>query len=104
MHRGKPVLKIPKEIINLMSRPFNLMLIGKFSHNRPTMEKARQKFKLFDLKGSIQLGQFDGRHMLIQLTHEGDFQRTYLKKTWYISGFPMWIFKWTSSFRLEIES
>lgn len=43
-HKGKPSLKIPKSAIVSMSKHLQFTLIGKFSHDRPTMERSRLFF------------------------------------------------------------
>lgn len=57
------------------------------------LEKARLCFVKFNLKGEVQLGHLDNKHMLIRL-----------KEIWYVDSFSMRIFRQTSNFHTDIES
>ena len=57
-----------------------------------------------DFKGEFELGLLDNRHVLIQLQQQVDYLRLYSRPVWYVKGFPMRIFKWTSSFHVDRES
>lgn len=60
-HHGEPAFKIPQDLVNQLSLPFHYILVGKFSHYHPTLEKAHLCFAKFNLK----VGHLDGKHMLI---------------------------------------
>src|SRR4051812_16255899 len=91
-------------MIDSLSAPFRLTLVGKFSHGRPSMERSRSIFSMLDLKGNYFLGHLDAKHILIKLDHEGDFNRLWLKDLMFLDGFPMRVFRWTPDFRSDIES
>src|SRR3954469_21867824 len=91
-------------MVDSLSAPFRLSLVGKFSHGRPSMEMARSIFAKLDLKGNFFLGHLDSKHILIKLEHEGDFNRLWLKDKIFIDGFPMRVFRWTPDFRSDVES
>src|SRR4051812_26232640 len=103
-YKGEPSVKISKEAMAAMSKPLQLSLIGKFSHGRPTMERSRPLFSKLGLSGGYDLGHLDQKHMLIRLQKEDDFNRLWLRDTWYLDGYPMRMFKWSPDFRLEWES
>ncbi|KAL2229596.1 UNVERIFIED_CONTAM: hypothetical protein Sindi_1939300 [Sesamum indicum] len=44
------------------------------------------------------------RHVLISLSCESDFSRLWLRRIWYIQGYPMRIFKWTPTLTPSKES
>ncbi|KAL2233749.1 UNVERIFIED_CONTAM: hypothetical protein Sindi_1107100 [Sesamum indicum] len=44
------------------------------------------------------------RHVLISLSCEEDFSRLWLRRIWYIQGYPMRVFKWTPTFTPSKES
>src|SRR4051812_31512812 len=50
-HHGEPAFKISQEMVEQFSKPFAFTLVGKFSHGRPTLERARLYFAKFNLKG-----------------------------------------------------
>src|SRR5436190_15248498 len=87
VHHEEPALKIPQVLIEQLSSPFRFTLVGKFSHGRPTMERARSVFAKLDLKGNYFIGHLDPKHILIMLEHEGDFYRLWLKDLFFLDGF-----------------
>lgn len=103
-YHGEPELKLSSDLIARFSEPFRLTLVGKFSHGRPTMERTRLVFSKLDLKGNFSVSHLDHKHLLIRLEHEGDFTRLWLKELLYVDSFPMRIFKWSASFRADVES
>ncbi|KAL0363789.1 UNVERIFIED_CONTAM: histone H3.2 [Sesamum calycinum] len=46
----------------------------------------------------------NAKHVLISLTHESDFSRLWLRRIWYLHGYPMRIFKWSPTFTPGQES
>lgn len=57
--QGEPALKIPQNLLESLSKPFKFTLVGKFSHGRPSMERAHQIFAKLRLKGAFSLGHLD---------------------------------------------
>lgn len=88
---GEPALKLTRSIVDRLSEPFKYSLVGKFSHGRPTLEKARLIFAKFNLKGSYQLGHLDQKHMLIRLSTEANFNRLWLKELC-LPNLPIFLF------------
>src|SRR4051812_12240883 len=66
-YKGEPGIKIPTAAVDLMSKPFQYTLVGKFSNGRPTMERSRAIFNKLGLKGPFSLGHLDPKHMMIRL-------------------------------------
>lgn len=63
-HKDEPALKIPKSVVESMSKPFRFTLICTFSHGRPWMKRSRSIFLRLGLKGGFFLGYLDPKHML----------------------------------------
>lgn len=55
LHCGELASKLPQTLIDQSSKPFQFTLVGKYSHGRPTLEKARLYFAKFNLKGAFNL-------------------------------------------------
>lgn len=104
VHHGEPALRISLAMVNTLSKPFKFALIGKFSHDRSTMEKSRLFFNKIGLKGTFSFDHLDLKHMLIRLQHEGYFNQLWMKESIFIEGFPMKVFRWTVDFRSDVES
>lgn len=68
------------------------------------MERAHLIFSKLGLLGGFALGHLDQKHMLIRLQKEEDFNRLWLRESWFLDGFPMRMFRWSPDFRLECES
>lgn len=85
-HHGEPGLELLQNLVESLPEPFKFALIGNFSHDRPSVEKARHAFTKLNFKGSFSLAHFDPKHMLIRLHHEGDFNRIWMKELWFINA------------------
>src|SRR4051812_12240916 len=48
LHHGEPALKFPQSLVDQLASPFKFTLVGKFSHGRPTMDRARSVFARLD--------------------------------------------------------
>ena len=70
---------------------------------RPPVEELEKYFLSLDLKGEVQLGLLDNRHVLIRLNLQEDYIRIYSRPVWYVKAIPMRILKWTSSFHVDRE-
>lgn len=89
LFKGEPALRLSHEIINTLAQPFKFVLIGKFSHGRPSMEATKKFFHTFDLVSPVSLGYLDSKHILIQVNHEA-----WMKDQSFFGNFPMRVFKW----------
>lgn len=65
LRHGEPAFKIPQKLVDHFFQYFTFTLVGKFSHGRPMLEKARLCIAKFNLKGHFQLGHPDSKHILI---------------------------------------
>lgn len=66
--KGEPTVCFSEEEIDKLAAPFNHVLVGKFSHGRPSMELVRKAFAAIGFSGSYSLGLLDHRHVLIRFT------------------------------------
>ena len=51
----------------------------------------------------LSVGLLDHRHVIIRLNAEHDFHRIWGQHLWYVLGYPMRVFKWTTSFHVDKE-
>ncbi|KAI5677247.1 hypothetical protein M9H77_08197 [Catharanthus roseus] len=101
--KGESAVFFDKKEINSLAEPFNLSLIGKFSHGRPSLDNLRWEFHTFGFKGSFTIGWLDSRHVLIRFDLEEDYIRLWLKGSWSLQGYLMRVFKWSVDFQLSAE-
>lgn len=57
------------DIIGALSQPFHFALIGKFSHDRPSMDTMKKDFHTLGLKADFSIGHLDSKHLLIKVNH-----------------------------------
>ncbi|XP_027181778.1 uncharacterized protein LOC113780162 [Coffea eugenioides] len=67
------------------------------------MEEVRRFFLTLDLREVPSVGLLDARHIFIKLSNEMDFHRIWSRSIWYVNGFVMRIFKWSTSFHVDKE-
>ncbi|XP_071939955.1 uncharacterized protein [Coffea arabica] len=103
-YKGEPALIFPQAAVEALASPFRFALIGKFSRGRPKLEEVRKFIASLDLPENPVVGLLDVRHMLIQLNKEADFHHVWFRRIWYVSSFPMRVFKWTTDFHVDRES
>ncbi|XP_027169406.1 uncharacterized protein LOC113769130 [Coffea eugenioides] len=103
-HKGEPALIFPQAAVEALTSPFRFALIGKFSRGRPKLEEVRKFIASLDLRENPVVGLLDVRHVLIQLNNKADFHRVWFRRIWYVSSFPMRVFKWTTDFHVDRES
>lgn len=54
-------------ILNKLTEPFAISLVGKFNFCRPNMDHIRDFFHSLKLSGSFSVGLIDAHHILIKL-------------------------------------
>ncbi|KAL2243784.1 UNVERIFIED_CONTAM: hypothetical protein Sindi_0496400 [Sesamum indicum] len=84
--------------------PFQLALVEKFSHGKPQFRYLHRLIVGLGVKGAFTVSMINAKHVLICLSNESDFSYMWLKRIWYIQGFPMQIFKWSPTFTPAQES
>ncbi|KAL2543182.1 Uncharacterized protein Adt_04160 [Abeliophyllum distichum] len=103
LHRGEPSFILTVEEEAAPFEPFKFTLVGKFSHQKPSMAKVRDCFMKFGFFGDYRLGLIDSKHVLIHLMHENDYSRMFLRSLYYIDGCPMRVLKWACDFGPDCE-
>ncbi|KAL0324945.1 UNVERIFIED_CONTAM: hypothetical protein Sradi_5063800 [Sesamum radiatum] len=83
---------------------FRLALIGKFSQGTPPYSQLHRLLVKSGIKGAFTVSLINNKHALISLSNESDFTRLWLRRIWYLNGFPMRVFKWSPTFTPEQES
>ncbi|GAA0150667.1 hypothetical protein LIER_09553 [Lithospermum erythrorhizon] len=103
-HQGKPAIVFSSSEKKLLVDNLKFVLIGKFSHGRPSFTATRDFFASFCLKGSLNISNFDKNHIFLECSCKADFYKLWLKLIWSINGFPMRVFKWGPDFIPHKES
>ncbi|KAL0406373.1 UNVERIFIED_CONTAM: hypothetical protein Slati_3951200 [Sesamum latifolium] len=102
--RGEPGIRFSKEETDLLAERLKFALIGKFSHGLPSLNFLKNRLIKLDLRGSVSVGAINLKHVLIQLSHEEDYSRLWLRGEWLFDNYPMRVFKWSPKFNPHIES
>ncbi|KAL2224633.1 UNVERIFIED_CONTAM: hypothetical protein Sindi_2930400 [Sesamum indicum] len=88
----------------VLAAPFKFALVGKFSHGAPLYSILHKLIAGTGIKNKFTVSMLNNRHVLISLSCEADFSRLWLRRIWYIQGYPMRVFKWTPVFTPSQES
>ncbi|KAL0407602.1 UNVERIFIED_CONTAM: hypothetical protein Sradi_1694600 [Sesamum radiatum] len=95
---GRPTLAFSDVETEELAAPFKLALIGKFSHGAPLYRNLHRLIAGLGIQGGFTVSMINAKHALISLSKESDYTKLWLKRIWYLQGFPMRIFKWTPTF------
>ncbi|KAL0356476.1 UNVERIFIED_CONTAM: hypothetical protein Sradi_4094500 [Sesamum radiatum] len=101
---GRPTLIFNDTETLSLAAAFRYALVGKFSHGAPQYRNLHRLITELGIKGAFTVSMINARHVLISLSNEADFSRLWLRRIWYIQGFPMRVFKWTPTFTPTQES
>ncbi|KAL0926169.1 hypothetical protein M5K25_002374 [Dendrobium thyrsiflorum] len=101
---GIPAILVSDEDLKILAEPYKLALVGKFSSRRPNMDEIRNFFHGLKLLGSFSVSLLDARHIFINLSNELDYNRIFLKRSYYVRNFVMRILKWSTDFDIHAES
>ncbi|KAL0365775.1 UNVERIFIED_CONTAM: hypothetical protein Sradi_3467600 [Sesamum radiatum] len=101
---GRPTIVFSDAETESLAADFRLALIGKFSHGSPPYSQLHRLLAKSGLKGAFTVSMINNKHALITLSDESDYNRLWLRRIWYLNGFPMRVFKWTPTFTPEHES
>ncbi|KAL2225812.1 UNVERIFIED_CONTAM: hypothetical protein Sindi_1939900 [Sesamum indicum] len=88
----------------VLAAPFRFALVGKFSHGAPSYSMLHKLIAGTGIQNKFTVSMLNNRHVLISLSCEADYTRLWLRRIWYIQGYPMRIFKWTPTFTPSKES
>ncbi|KAL2244366.1 UNVERIFIED_CONTAM: hypothetical protein Sindi_0554600 [Sesamum indicum] len=99
-----PTLLFSDAETEVLAPPFRFALVGKFSHGAPSYSMLHKLIAGTGIKNKFTVSMLNNRHLLISLSCESDYTRLWLRRIWYIQGYPMRIFKWTPTFTPSKES
>ncbi|KAL0359939.1 UNVERIFIED_CONTAM: hypothetical protein Sradi_3678400 [Sesamum radiatum] len=101
---GRPTITFSDEETQTLSSGFRYALVGKFSQGSPPYSQMHRLLTELGLIGKFTVSMINSKHILINLTNESDFSRLWLRRIWYLKGFPMRVFKWSPTFTPMQES
>ncbi|KAL0341722.1 UNVERIFIED_CONTAM: hypothetical protein Scaly_1834800 [Sesamum calycinum] len=101
---GRPTVIFSDSETQSLVASFRLALIGKFSQGTPPYSQLHRILAKSGIKGAFTVSLINNKHALISLSNESDFTRLWLRRIWYLNGFPMRVFKWSPTFTPEQES
>ncbi|KAK4394249.1 hypothetical protein Sango_1895700 [Sesamum angolense] len=101
---GRPTIIFSDSETQSLVANFRLALIGKFSQGIPPYSQLHWLLAKSGIKGAFTVSLINNKHALISLSNESDFTRLWLRRIWYLNGFPMRIFKWSPTFNPNHES
>ncbi|XP_031127522.1 uncharacterized protein LOC116029613 [Ipomoea triloba] len=89
-----------------MNQIENIMLVGKFSHGKPLLSEIRSYFaKIFVLRGTVEIGLMDPRHVFLAFSNPDDCVDILVKGQISFNGkYPMRLFRWTADFDTRFET
>ncbi|KAL0287581.1 UNVERIFIED_CONTAM: hypothetical protein Sradi_7121200 [Sesamum radiatum] len=74
-YKGEPGIIYSTEEIEFLASRLKFSLVGKFSHGLPNLNFLRNIIIKLGLKGTINVGRLNFKHVLIRLNYEEDFSR-----------------------------
>ncbi|KAL0368133.1 UNVERIFIED_CONTAM: hypothetical protein Scaly_1032200 [Sesamum calycinum] len=83
---------------------YRFALIGEFSQGTPKYRNLHHLIAGLGVLGGFTVSMINPKHVLISLTNEMDFSQLWLRRIWYIKGYPMRVFKWSPTFTPAQES
>ncbi|KAL0309429.1 UNVERIFIED_CONTAM: hypothetical protein Sradi_5885200 [Sesamum radiatum] len=101
---GRPTITFSDDETQSLVADFRLALIGKFSHGIPPYSQLHRLLTKTGITGKFTVSLINKKHALISLSKESDFTRLWMRRIWYLNGFPMRVFKWSPTFTPENES
>ncbi|KAL0307651.1 UNVERIFIED_CONTAM: hypothetical protein Sangu_3017500 [Sesamum angustifolium] len=101
---GRTTLIFSDEETQSLAAKFRFALVGKFSHGSPPYSQLHRLLVNSGIKGAFTVSLINYKHTLISLTTESDYNRLWLRRIWYLKGFPMRVFKWSPTFTPDQES
>ncbi|KAL0285018.1 UNVERIFIED_CONTAM: hypothetical protein Sradi_7184300 [Sesamum radiatum] len=101
---GRPTITFSDEETQSLSSGFRYALVGKFSQGSPSYSQMHRLLTELGLVGKFTVSMINSKHFLINLKNESDYSRLWLRRIWYLKGFPMRVFKWSPTFTPTQES
>ncbi|KAL0283500.1 UNVERIFIED_CONTAM: hypothetical protein Sradi_7225900 [Sesamum radiatum] len=103
-YKGEPGIIYSTEETEFLASRLKFSLVGKFSHGLPNLNFLRNRIVKLGLKGTVNVGRLNFKHVLIRLNNEEDFSRLWLRGAWTFDNFHMRVFKWSPDFDPHTES
>ncbi|KAL2246042.1 UNVERIFIED_CONTAM: hypothetical protein Sindi_2872400 [Sesamum indicum] len=104
VNQGRPTLSFAYAETEELAAPYRFSLVGKFSHGAPPYSQMHQLIAKLGIQGAFTVSMINSKHTLISLSSESDYSRLWLRRIWFLQGFPMRIFKWMPTFTPTQES
>ncbi|KAL2237684.1 UNVERIFIED_CONTAM: hypothetical protein Sindi_0960100 [Sesamum indicum] len=104
VNHGRPTLSFADAETEELAAPYRFSLVGKFSHGAPPYSQMHQLIARLGIQGAFTVSMINSKHALISLSSESDYSRLWLRRIWFLQGFPMRIFKWMPTFTPTQES
>ncbi|KAL0911827.1 hypothetical protein M5K25_017749 [Dendrobium thyrsiflorum] len=101
---GMPAILVSDKDLQILAEPYKLALVGKFFFRRPNMDEIRKFFNGLKLLGSFSVSLLDARHIFINLSNDLDYNRIFLKRSYYVRNCQLRILKWSTDFDIHAES
>ncbi|KAK4422039.1 hypothetical protein Salat_2154700 [Sesamum alatum] len=76
-------------------------LLEKFSHGAPFYSQMHLLIARLGIQGAFTMSMINSKHTLISLSY---YSRLWLRRIWFLQGYPMRIFKWMPTFTPAQES
>ncbi|KAL0433840.1 UNVERIFIED_CONTAM: hypothetical protein Slati_2718300 [Sesamum latifolium] len=95
---GRPTLAFSDTETEELAAHYKLAFIGKFSHGAPPYRNLHRLVVGLGVKGGFTVTMMNSKHVLILLSNDSDYSRLWLRRIWYLQGYPMRIFKWSPTF------
>ncbi|KAL0294068.1 UNVERIFIED_CONTAM: hypothetical protein Sradi_6904100 [Sesamum radiatum] len=103
-YKGEPGIIYSSEETEYLASRLKFALVGKFFHGPLNLNFHRNRIIKLGLKGTVNIGRINLKHVLIRLDNEEDFSRLWLHGEWMFDNFHMREFKWSPNFDPQIES
>ncbi|KAL2223915.1 UNVERIFIED_CONTAM: hypothetical protein Sindi_3034600 [Sesamum indicum] len=104
VNHGRPTLSFADAETEELAAPYRFSLVGKFSHGAPPYSQMHQLIARLGIQGAFTVSMINSKHALISLSSESDYSRLWLRRIWFLQGFPIRIFKWMPTFTPTQES
>ncbi|KAL0379356.1 UNVERIFIED_CONTAM: hypothetical protein Sradi_3241100 [Sesamum radiatum] len=101
---GRPTLVFSDSETASLTKAYRLSLVGKFSQGTPQYRNLHRLIAGLGLRGAFTVGMINAKHVLITLTDEADYSKLWIRRIWFIQGYPMRVFKWSPTFSSAKES
>lgn len=95
--KGCPSVSFTQEDIQLLSKRFAFAFIGTFAR-RPPYPVVKNFLEKLGLQGQFTIGKLSTNQVIINFQLEEDYQRVFLRQTWFLGNQTMVVTKWTPDY------